>query len=63
MDVGAHVVPERLVDEFAELFAWFEAGKLHPHVSHRFDLAEASQALELLTSRKSTGKVVLTTGQ
>ena len=54
--------PERLVAEFAELFGWFEAGQLRPHVSHRFDLADAAQALELLTSRKSTGKVVLTTG-
>ena len=55
--------PERLIDEFAELFGWFEAGQVRPHVSHRFDLADATQALELLTSRKSTGKVVLTTGR
>jgi len=54
--------PELLVDAFAELFAWHGSGKLRPHVSHRLDLAEASAALDLLKERRSTGKVVLTTG-
>ena len=53
--------PELLDSEFAELFAWFEAGKLDPHVSHRFDLARAAEAMALLSARRSTGKVVLTT--
>ncbi len=52
--------PDLLAQEFAELFQWFEAGKLKPHVSHRVPLAEAAHALELLTSRKATGKVVVT---
>jgi NADPH2:quinone reductase len=54
--------PELVTAQAAELFDWFEAGKLKPHVSHRLDLARAGEALELLSSRKSTGKVVLTTG-
>jgi NADPH2:quinone reductase len=54
--------PERLVGAFAELFRWFEEGKLRPHVSHQLDLAEAAEALALLTGRRSTGKVVLTCG-
>lgn len=54
--------PALLKQEFDDLFGWFEAGKLKPHVSHQLDLAEAAEALNLLTSRKSTGKVVLTTG-
>ena len=54
--------PELLRAQFADLFAWFEAGRLKPHVSHSFDLAQAAEALELLTSRKATGKIVLTTG-
>ena len=45
------------------LFRWFEEGKLKPHVSERFDLAEAAKALDLLKRRKATGKVVLTTGR
>ncbi len=54
--------PQLVSAQFAQLFAWFEAGKLKPHVSHQLDLARAAEALELLSSRKSTGKVVLTTG-
>jgi NADPH2:quinone reductase len=52
--------PDLLAAEFAELFGWYEEGKLRPHVSHRVPLAEAPRALELLTSRKATGKVVVT---
>lgn len=52
--------PDMLQEEFTTLFQWFEQGKLKPHVSHRVPLAEASRALELLTSRKATGKVVVT---
>jgi NADPH2:quinone reductase len=55
--------PELVASGYAQLFDWYAAGKLAPHVSHRLDLAEAGAALELLKSRKSTGKVVLTTGR
>jgi NADPH2:quinone reductase len=54
--------PARLRDSFRQLFAWYAEGRLKPHVSHRLDLAEAGRALDLLRQRKSTGKVVLTTG-
>jgi NADPH2:quinone reductase len=54
--------PDLITAQVAQLFEWFEAGKLKPHVSHRLDLARAAEALELLSTRKSTGKVVLTTG-
>jgi NADPH2:quinone reductase len=55
--------PEMIAAGYDQLFDWYAAGKLKPHVSHRLDLAEAGAALELLKSRKSTGKVVLTTGR
>ena len=55
--------PERLSEEFRELFGWVEAGRLKPHVSHKLDLAQAREAMALLLERRSTGKVVLTTGQ
>jgi NADPH:quinone reductase len=55
--------PQALVAEFDELFAWWREGRLKPHVSHRLDLAHAAEALALLRDRKSTGKVVLTTGR
>jgi len=51
--------PEKLRAEFEELFTWFEEGKLKPHVSHHLKLDEAAKAMELLTTRRSTGKVVL----
>ena len=54
--------PERLVEEFQELFGWVEAGLLKPHVSHKLDLTQAAEAMALLLERRSTGKVVLTTG-
>ncbi len=55
--------PELVAAEYAQLFDWYAHGKLRPHVSHRLDLAQAAEALALLKSRKSTGKVVLTTGR
>ncbi|CUH69067.1 Quinone oxidoreductase 1 [Thalassovita autumnalis] len=52
--------PEVLTSSMAELFTWYEAGYLKPHVSHVLPLDRADEALELLRSRKSTGKVVVT---
>jgi NADPH2:quinone reductase len=54
--------PERLRASFADLFRWHAEGRIRPHVSHRLPLAEAAEAVRLLTSRQSTGKVVLTVG-
>jgi NADPH:quinone reductase len=55
--------PELVRDSFAQLLRWFEEGKLKPHVSQHFDLQDVAPAMELLRQRKSTGKVVLTTGR
>jgi NADPH2:quinone reductase len=52
--------PELMAQSYHQLFRWFDEGKLKPHISHRLPLAEVAQALELLKTRKSTGKVVLT---
>jgi len=54
--------PERLVEEFRELFHWFESGLLKPHVSHKLDLSRATEAMTLLLDRRSIGKVVLIAG-
>lgn len=50
-------------ESYRLLFAWFTEGKLKPHVSERFDLADVAQAMHALRGRRSTGKVVLTTGR
>ncbi|WP_338550786.1 NADPH:quinone oxidoreductase family protein [Roseovarius phycicola] len=55
--------PQVITDSLAQLLAWYEAGKLTPHISHTLPLDEAAQGLELLRSRKSTGKVVITLDQ
>jgi len=52
--------PEVITDSLAQLFAWYAGSKLHPHISARYDLAQAVEALEYLRSRKSTGKVIVT---
>ena len=48
-----------LQDSLAELFDWYAKGKLRPHISHTLPLERAAEGLELLRSRKSTGKVVV----
>jgi NADPH:quinone reductase len=55
--------PDLLRQCYSKLFEWFDEGKLKPHVSARFDLADAAHALDFLRQRKSTGKVVLTMGR
>ena len=55
--------PELIRQSFAQLFRWFEEGQLKPHVSERFDLKDASLALDMLRQRKAIGKIVLTTGR
>lgn len=52
--------PGVMRDSLAELMRWHSEGALHPHVSQTLPLAEAGKALQLLSSRKAAGKVVLT---
>lgn len=52
--------PEALTGSLSELFDWYAAGRIAPHISHRLPLARAAEGLELLRSRASTGKVVVT---
>lgn len=52
--------PDLLFGSLKQLLQWAEQGKLKPHISHRFDLSEAAEALESLRRRKSAGKLVLT---
>jgi len=51
--------PEALTDSMTALFALYTDGKLKPHVSHILPLDQAQDALDLLRTRKSTGKVVV----
>ena len=59
---GGHLAfaPERLTRSLSELIAWHAEGRIRPHVSHVLPLERAGEGLELLRSRRSTGKVVVT---
>jgi NADPH2:quinone reductase len=52
--------PETNRQNFAQLFRWFEEGKLKPSISHRFPLAQAAEALEAIVRREVVGKAILT---
>ncbi|MFW8593537.1 NADPH:quinone oxidoreductase family protein [Cribrihabitans neustonicus] len=52
--------PEVVRGSLETLFAWHGDGRIKPHISHLLPLERAGEGLELLRSRKSTGKVVIT---
>lgn len=52
--------PAALMESLGELLKMYEAGALRPHISHVLPLTQAQDALDLMATRKSTGKVVLT---
>ena len=52
--------PDLVMKSIRELMDMYAAGKLHPHISHVLPLENAAEALDLLATRKSTGKVVVT---
>lgn len=54
--------PQVLTASLAQLFAWHAAGKLKPHISATFPLAETGEAMRSLMERRSKGKVVVVTG-
>lgn len=51
--------PARNQENLAELMALYAEGKIRPHVSARFPLAEGGAAIQHLMDRKATGKVVV----
>ena len=58
---GAFVAREPKLnwENFQQLFAWYGEGKLKPHVSKAYPLAQAGAALRDMLERRVTGKVVL----
>ena len=54
--------PNVITDSLATLFSWHAQGRIKPHISHALPLEQTADAMELLRSRKSTGKVVVTMG-
>ena len=54
---------DRMQKVLAQLFAWFEEGRLNPEVSHCFALAEFQQAMAIVLGRQSIGRVALVMDQ
>ena len=52
--------PQVITDSLRTLLGWYQAGDIHPHISHSLPLSRVAEGLELLRSRKSTGKIVIT---
>jgi NADPH2:quinone reductase len=52
--------PKAFAESIGQLGIWYREGKLKPHVSQTFPLAQAVDALKLMAARKVKGKVVLT---
>jgi NADPH2:quinone reductase len=54
--------PTALTDSLATLFDWYAEGRIKPHISHVLPLDRAAEGMDLLRTRKSTGKVVIEIG-
>ncbi|WP_306153294.1 NADPH:quinone oxidoreductase family protein [Roseovarius sp. MMSF_3281] len=52
--------PDVITESMETLLHWYGQGRIKPHVSHVLPLDRAEEGLELLRSRRSTGKVVIT---
>lgn len=51
--------PEAHLAAMRELTTWLKEGKIKPHISRRYALAETPQALMDMAARKVTGKIVI----
>jgi NADPH2:quinone reductase len=52
--------PHLLDASLATLFGWYADGRLSPHIGATLPLDRALEGLDMLRTRKSTGKVVIT---
>jgi len=52
--------PARFAEIIKQLGSWYQTGRLTPHVSETLPLERAADALQLMSSRKVKGKLVLT---
>ena len=51
--------PDVYRDSFDALASWYAEGRLKPHVSQVFPLAQVPEALGVLDSRQATGRLVI----
>ena len=51
--------PDAFAASVQQLGAWYAEGKLRPHISGRFPLAQAAEAIKLMAARKVVGKLLV----
>jgi NADPH2:quinone reductase len=51
--------PGKNAEGMKEMFGWLQSGKLRPHVSGRYTLEQTVQALNDMSARKVTGKILI----
>jgi NADPH2:quinone reductase len=52
--------PQNHAENMGDLFRMYAEGKVKPRISASYPLAQAGEALQLLSDRKVLGKVVVT---
>jgi NADPH:quinone reductase-like Zn-dependent oxidoreductase len=52
--------PQRNRENIAQLFTWWEAGKITPRITGTYPLAQGGEAIAALGDRKVAGKLVIT---
>lgn len=57
---SAIVDPASNKEDFRQLFDWYRAGMIAPHIGHRFDLQHAADAIRTVRDRRAMGKVIVT---
>lgn len=57
----ARQFPDQYENDVKELFDFYLAGNIKPHISAKFPLEQSADAIKHLSERKATGKVVITT--
>lgn len=59
---GAHMIaqPKLFQASCNEIIDLWGTGKISPHISHKIPLSDINEAMRLVASRESTGKVIVT---
>ena len=52
--------PQRNRENIAQLFTWWEEGKIKPRITGTYPLAQGGEAIAALGDRKVAGKLVIT---
>ncbi len=58
---GAFIMrdPKGHAENLADLFRLYQDGKIRPHVSNRYPLAQSADAIKELSERRAKGKAVI----